>query len=150
ATPPTGATCGSLGLDAGDSPAADATEPRVGYHIGHFGPEHGLTPAQAWEAEQRLQRKRPFRGPHAQQKEAARIAGIVSSVRRGRVGNSGWGRSMLATKGGNAMRDHALHHLRTIAPVGARAAQAAREGRKIQKAWEQRQRVPATHEAWQR
>jgi hypothetical protein len=47
------------------------------------------------------------------------------------------------------MRDHALHHLRTIAPLGARAAQAAREGRKRLKAWQQRQSQPQTYEAWQ-
>jgi hypothetical protein len=79
--------------------------------MGHFGPEHRLTPAQAWQAEQLLRAKPPFRGRHKQQREAARIRGIASSVRSGRVGNSGWGRSMLATKGGNAMAHHAPHIL---------------------------------------
>ena len=147
---PTGATRASLELDAGDSPAAPLADPRAGYHVGHFGPEHRLTPAQAWQAEQLLRSKPPFRGPHKQQREAARIRGIASSVRSGRVGNSGWGRSMLATKGGLALRNHALHHLRAIAPLGARAAQAARERQKAFEAWEQRQSIPQTYTEWQR
>jgi hypothetical protein len=80
---------------------------------------------------------------------ALRIAGIVSAVRNGRVGNTRWGRLMAATKGGNAMRDHALHHLRAIAPLGAQAAQAKREGKQVQEAWERRQSKPQTYEQWQ-
>jgi hypothetical protein len=64
--------------------AADAsTAPSPRYHQGHFGARHGLSPEEAWQAEQLLRQKPPFRGPHAQQKEAARIAGIVSSVKHG-------------------------------------------------------------------
>src|SRR2546430_3458196 len=67
----------SLGQAAqDDAPPA----PNTRYHQGHFDARHNLTPEQAWQAEQLLRQKTPFRGPHAQQKEAARIAGIVSSV----------------------------------------------------------------------
>jgi hypothetical protein len=147
---PTGETCASLELDSWDSPAAPLADPRAGCHVGHFGPEHRLTPAQAWQAEQILRAKPPFRGRHKQQKEAARIRGIAVSVRSGRVGNSGWGRSMLATKGGNALRNHAPLHLQRIAPLGARAAQAKREGKKVLKAWEQARHTPQTYTEWQK
>src|SRR6266446_4336118 len=52
------------------------------YPVGHFGPQHGLTPAQAWTANQlltRANRLRPIRGRHAPQRYAARIGGIISS-----------------------------------------------------------------------
>jgi hypothetical protein len=83
-----------------------------------------------------LKQKPPFRGPHAQQKEAARIAGIISSVRQGRVGNSRWGRKMLARRGGLAMAAHGLHLLREIAPRGGQAAAAARALKKATAHWE--------------
>jgi hypothetical protein len=51
------------------------------YAVGHFGPEHGLTPAQAWDAQQllnRANRLRPPRGPDAQARSALRKAGIIA------------------------------------------------------------------------
>jgi hypothetical protein len=146
AAPSTAHTSSSLELDPSPVPTpppacslelAQDEEPEASLPahapVGCFGPQHHLTPEQAWEAQQRLtkaNRERPIQGKHAQQRYARRIAGIISAVRHGRINNSRWGRRMLATKGGNTMRDHALHHLRTIAPLGAEAAQAARERQK--------------------
>jgi hypothetical protein len=115
----------------------------------------GLSVEQCRTANRLLRQRnqaQPIRGASKQAhfRRALRIAGIKSAVLGGRVGNSGWGRSMVATKGGNALRDHAPLHLQRIAPLGARAAQAAREGRKRLKAWEQRQRTPQTYTEWQR
>src|SRR5438128_6091406 len=48
--------------------------------IGYFGPESGLTPAQAWEANRLLakaDRERPIRGKHAQERHARRVAGVL-------------------------------------------------------------------------
>ena len=75
--------------------------PADAYPVGHFGPQHGLTPAQAWLAQRLLSRangRRPLRGSgrSVRFRRALRIAGIVSAVKRGVVGNSGWGGSMLA------------------------------------------------------
>ena len=95
------------------------------YSVGHFGPQHGLTPKQAWLAQRLLNRaneRRPLRGSgrSVRFRHALRIAGIVSAVKRGVVGNSRWGRSMLARRGGQALARHALEHLRRISPLGVR------------------------------
>jgi hypothetical protein len=111
-------------------PSPGATADRdLYYPKGHFGPQHGLTPAQAWEAQQllnRANRLRPLRGPDAQARCALRMAGIVTAVKSGRVGNSAFGRKLHGHRGGKVMARHALHHLRTIAPLGSRAAAAKR------------------------
>ena len=133
----------SPGLAAQDAP----TVPSSRYHQGHFSARHHLTPEQAWLAEQLLRQKPPFRGPHAQQKEAARIAGIVSSVRNGRVKNTRWGRTMLARRGGLAMAAHGRHLLREIAPKGGHAAAAARALKKATVHWEQTGQVLALEQA---
>ena len=130
-------------LAAQDAP----TVPSPRYHQGHFSARHHLTPEQAWLAEELLRQKPPFRGPHAQQKEAARIAGIVSSVRNGRVNNTRWGRTMLARRGGLAMAAHGLHLLREIAPRGGQAAAAARALKKATAHWEQTGQVLALEQA---
>src|SRR5262245_1164776 len=65
---------------------------------------------------------------------AAMLAGIVSAVKHGRVGNSAWGRSMFGKRGGQVMARHALHHLRAVAPMGARASVIARGRRKAREA----------------
>ena len=44
---PPGETRASLELDGEDNSMALLDDPRAGYGIGHFGPEHGLTPQQA-------------------------------------------------------------------------------------------------------
>jgi hypothetical protein len=66
---------------------------------------------------------------------AAIFAGIVSAVKQGRVGNSAWGRSMFGKRGGQVMAQHALHHLRAIAPLGARASVIARDREKARDAF---------------
>jgi len=104
--------------------------------VGHFGPQHGLTPAQAWQAEQLLRQKPPFRGRFAQQKEAARIRGIITAVKAGRVANSAFGRSLHGHRGGKVMKLHRSHILRAIAPRGAQAAAAARNLKKATVHWQ--------------
>ncbi|OAI49317.1 hypothetical protein AYO43_03185 [Nitrospira sp. SCGC AG-212-E16] len=96
------------------------------YSVGHFGPQHGLTPGQAWVAQHLLNRAnqlRPIQGSSrsVRFRRALRIAGIVSAVKRGTVGNSHWGRSMLARRGGQTLARHALDHFRRISPLGVRA-----------------------------
>jgi hypothetical protein len=105
-------------------------ERSVHYPVGHFGPEHGLTPAQAWDAQQllnRANRLRPLRGPDAQARFALRKAGIIAAVKQGRVGNSAWGRHMHGKRGGKVMARWGLRHLRAIAPLGSQAAAAKRQ-----------------------
>jgi hypothetical protein len=120
-----------------------------------FSPQrHGLTVEQckiATEVLRRRNREQPIRGisKQAQFRRALRIGGIISAVKGGRVGNAHFGYRLHGHRGGNVMRDHALGHLRTIAPLGARVAQAAREGQKALEAWEQRQSQPQSYEAWQ-
>ena len=115
----------------------DPTTPSSRYHQGHFGPQHGLTPAQAWQAEQLLRQKKPFHGRHAQQKEAARKRGIIAAVKAGRVGNSAFGRSLHGKRGGKVMALHGLGHLRHIGLLGSQAAKSARERKKALTVWEQ-------------
>ena len=78
---------GSLGLDP-EQAAWEAEEFAARYQVGYFGPEHGLTPAQAWEANRRLakaDRERPMHGRHAERCHRLRIGGILSSVKAGRA-----------------------------------------------------------------
>src|SRR6266568_495415 len=131
------------------SPGLDAASP-LGLP---FTPERhpGLTWEQCRLATRLLERanqRRPLTGTSQQVRfrRALRIAGIVSSIKAGRVGNSAWGRSQLARKGGNTMRDHALHHLRAIAPLGHRAAKAARERQQALEVWEQTGQVLSLEE----
>jgi hypothetical protein len=103
------------------------------YPVGHFGPAHGLTPAQAWEAQQllnRANRLRPLRGSEAQARFALRMAGIIAVVKQGRVGNSAWGRRMHGKRGGKGMARQGLRHLRAIASLGSRAAASKRQAQK--------------------
>jgi hypothetical protein len=103
------------------------------YAIGHFGPTQGLTAAQAWEAQQllnRANRRRPLHGPDAQRRFALRMAGIIAAVTQGRVGNRAWGRRMHGKRGGTVMARQGLHHLRAIAPLGSQAAAAKRQAQK--------------------
>jgi len=107
--------------------------------VGYFGPQHGLTPVQAVEANRllaRANRLRPIRGRNAPQRYARRLGGIKSAVLGGRTGNTRWGRSMLGKRGGKVMAMHALSHLRHIAPLGSQAAAEARELRKATAYWE--------------
>jgi hypothetical protein len=90
------------------------------YAVGQFGPQHGLTPEQAWLADRLLaekQRDRPLRGCYL----ALRMGGIVSAVKGGRIRNSRWGRLMLATRGGRMLARKAPDHLRRISERGVLA-----------------------------
>jgi hypothetical protein len=58
------------------------------------------------------------------------MAGIIAAVKQGRVGNSAFGRQLHGHRGGKVMARHALHHLRTIAPLGSQAAAAKRQAQK--------------------
>jgi hypothetical protein len=104
----------------------------------HFSPQrHRLTIEQCRLATQLLRRanqQRPIRGASRQAtfRRALRIAGIVSAVRQGRVGNRRWGRAMKGRKGGNIMRDHGPH----ILAANRRRIQ---ERRQALRAWEEHQ-----------
>mgnify|MGYP001558806375 CR=1 FL=1 len=100
------------------------------YAVGHFGPQHGLFPEQAWLADRLLSRATRLRGPRQGFRFALRVAGIVSAVRRGLVGNSRWGRSMLASRGGRTLAREAPQHLRAISTIGVMARQAKAEMRR--------------------
>jgi hypothetical protein len=123
---------------------------------GWFTPaRHGLTLEQCRVANRLLRQRnqaQPIRGasPQARFRRAQRYAGILSAVKNGRVGDAHFGYRLHGHRGGNVMRDHALLHLRTIAPLGAQAAQAARERQKAFEVWEQRQHGSETYEDWQR
>lgn len=135
---------GSLGLDP-EQAAWEAEDLAARYPVGYFGPEHGLTPAQAWEANRRLakaDRERPIRGRHAERRHRLRIGGILSSVKAGRTGNGAWGRSMLARRGGKAMAMHGPH----ILAENRRRIQAQRQ---FEQTWKRRQGHPQTYEDWQ-
>jgi hypothetical protein len=114
----------------------------------HFSPRrHRLTLEQCRLATALLRRRNqenPIRGSGkaAQFRRALRIAGIVSAVKGGRVGNRRWGKRMSATKGGNTMRDHGAH----ILAANRRRIQ---EQRQFDKAQKQGQSHPQTYEAWQ-
>ena len=141
-TPPSlglGRSVQTRAASSGLAQSPPVSVPRGHYHRGTFGPQHGLTPTQAWQAEQLLRRanaRRPITGKNAQQRRARRIQGIVSAIRNGRTGNAAWGRSMLGKKGGNVLRDHAKSHLRAIARRGGEAAKAARANKKAVEHWE--------------
>ena len=90
----------------------------------------GLTWEQAHLAQQLLNRANRERGRLRGPKFAARIAGIVSAVKHGRVGNAAWGWSMHGKRGGQTMAQHPPHHLRAISPLGVRASLITRERRK--------------------
>ena len=114
------------------------------YPVGFFDGRHSLTPAQVWEANRLLakaDRERPIRGKNAQERHARRVAGVLVAVRHGKVGNAQWGRSMLAKRGGNVLRDHAKSHLRAIARRGGEAAKAARANKKAVAHWEKTSEV---------
>ena len=113
--------------------AGETTDRAAHYPVGHFGPKHGLTPAQAWDAQQllnRANRLRPLRGPDAQARFALRMAGIIAAVKGGRVGNSAFGRKLHGHRGGKVMARWGVRHLRAIAPLGSQAAAAKRQEKK--------------------
>jgi hypothetical protein len=82
----------------------------------------------------RANRLRPLHGlPNAQACFVLRMAGIVSAVTQGRVGNHAWGRRMHGKRGGTVMARQGLHHLRAIARRGSQAAAAKRQAQKARR-----------------
>ena len=136
-----------------------------------FTPErYNLTPAQCVQANRLLrqaEQERPLRGDTQQVRfrHALRCAGIVSAVKRGVVGNRRFGRHLQGHHGGNTMRDHALDHLRSFAPIASLAARIARERREAETYYEthgvplalgvqptetmEQQRLRALNDAWE-
>ena len=104
--------------------------PEGAHPIGIFGPEHGLTPTQARLAERLLNRAYCNRGSVEGWRLALRVAGIVSAVLGGRVGNGKWGRSMLGTKGGQALARYAPRLLKKASERGVLMRQANAEMRR--------------------
>jgi hypothetical protein len=97
------------------------------------------------------QERDQLRGPRL----AGRIAGIVSAVKNGRVGNSAWGWSMHGRRGGLVMARHGLHILKANARKGGQVSGAARHRRKAEQGQAcQRPALPLRHneleERWQR
>ena len=118
--------------------APTVPRPRARSPQGRFGaPRYGLTPGQAWLAETLLRQKKPFSGKNKQQREAARIRGILNAVRKGYVNNRRWGRSMLGKRGGLAMATHGRHILRAIASSGGHGKRDARAKQAALAHWEQ-------------
>ena len=99
--------------------------------------KHGLSWAQCQVAARLLARanqQRPLTGSpkRVQFLRSLRIAGILSSVKGNRVGNRRWGKRMMGKRAGKVMRDHALAHLRSYAPIAHLAAMVAKERREAQ------------------
>jgi hypothetical protein len=94
------------------------------YPKGHFGQRHDLTPAQAWQAQQllnRANRLRPLHGlPNAQRRAALRKAGIIAAVKGGRVGNSAFGRKLHGHRGGKSWPAGGYVISERLHPWGAR------------------------------
>ncbi len=102
---------------------------REDYPVGHFGMWQGLTPSEARVANRLLaekQRQHRLTGFHY----AMRIGGIVSAIKRGLIGNSAWGRSLLASRGGQALARYARLHLKAISRSGVETRRAKAEMRK--------------------
>jgi hypothetical protein len=146
---------GSPGLAAdAQHPAWQAQALAARYPVGHFGPQHGLTIEQAWLANQlldRANRRQPLTDLH---RYNLRLAGIISSIRGGRVGNARWGRQMLARRGGLAMARHAPHilkanreQIRQQQAWDAHVAQQTPLDEQIEQ-WQQEQWRPKNFLAW--
>ncbi len=131
-------------------PNLSEVRPEDGDPVLRSAQRHGLTFEQVRLVRHRLILAKKLHGRADGIKEAFRLGGIVASVKVGRVGNSSWGRSMLASRGGRAMALHAPHILKAIAPLGARAAQVARRQRKALDAIEQERRMLAAMSPEQR
>ena len=97
------------------------SEPPAVFPVGFFGARHGLTPAQAAVAQRLLDRADSLRPIQDRRRWALRVAGVISSVKGGRVANSRWGSSMFHKRGALALWRHAPHiPARTTFRPGAR------------------------------
>jgi len=114
----------------------------------HFNPRrHDLTLEQCRTATDLLRRRNresPIRGTskQAQFRRALRIAGIVSAVKGGRVGNSHFGYSLHGHRGGGVTARHGPHIL-------AENRRRIQERRQFEKVWERQQSQPQSYEDWQ-
>src|SRR6266849_707741 len=100
---------------------------------------HHLTPAQCTIATALLHRRNresPIRGTskQAQFRRALRVAGIVSAVKGGRVGNSHFGYKLHGHRGAHILAENRRR---------------IQERRQFEKGWEQQQSQPQTYEQWQ-
>ena len=95
-------------------------------------PPTRLTETQRWLVNRLIQRAIVRRGRLPRNRWKLRRAGIVSAVVRGTVGNSRWGRSMLARRGGQTLARDAPDHMRRISRVAVRAKQFRRMCREEQ------------------
>ena len=107
-----------------------APYPEDAYPVGFFGARHGLSPAQAREAQRLFDQATARRGRVKGRRLALRMGGIVSAIRNGRVGNRAWGRSMLAARGGQTLARHAPHLLKRASEKGVLTRQANRRMRR--------------------
>ena len=80
------------------------------YPVSQAGARHGLTPAQAWEVRQLVSRKH-HRPADRQWRSALRLAGAVSAVKGGRVGNRPWGQAMYRKRQGKLGQQRLRQHL---------------------------------------
>jgi hypothetical protein len=100
------------------------------YPVSLFGPQHGLTPDQAWVAQRLLNRAVSRHGRMPEWRVALVMEGIISAVKGDRVGNSRWGRGMRATRGGQTLARHAPHLLRRASERGVLIRKANAEMRR--------------------
>jgi len=103
--------------------------------------QYGLSPAQAWQAEQRLvlaNQRRPLSGPKATYSAGLRISGILRAVRAGWIGNRRWGRQLHGHRGGHAVKRYRARYLQTLPRLGAEAQQVQRDSHRKQQEYDQR------------
>ena len=118
----------------------------------HFTPQrHGLSPEQCRIANallRKAEQERPLHGTAQQQrfKFALRCGGIISAVKRNRVGNSRFGHHLMGFRGGRVMQRHGMHILRQWSPIASLAARLAYERRLAAEYWEQTGQVLAPGE----
>jgi len=84
---------------------------------------HGLTAAQCQQGNtllRRLERERPIRegGARGSARRALRVAGVLSAIRRGVVGDSRFGYALHGHWGGKVMALHGRHILRANGVYG--------------------------------
>ena len=99
-----------------------APESEDAYPVSIFGPQHGLTPDQVWEAQRRYNEAVALRG-HLKEgwRLAFRMGGIVSAILGGRVGNDAWGRSQRARRYGYARQRSMGPTLQEISQLGVQS-----------------------------
>jgi hypothetical protein len=103
--------------------------------------KYGLTPAQAQLAEQRLHLahlRRPLTGPDVARRYGLRLAGILTAIRLGRVGNRRFGKQLHGHHGGNAVKRSRPEHLRRLPHLGRAAQERRRDAHRAQQEYDSR------------